>query len=67
MMEKTQNIFVVLLDLLKIKHTKSFSNQTFNEHPHKSNLYGLSQMLSDYGIRNAATRIEDKENDLFNI
>ena len=24
-------------------------------------------MLSDYGIRNAATRIEDKENDLFNI
>jgi hypothetical protein len=56
-----------MLSLLGIKHTKSFSNKHFNEHPHKYNLYGLSKMLSDYGIRNAATRIEDKENDLFRI
>ena len=62
-----ENRFVTFLDLLKVRHTKSYSNQTFNEHPHKNNLYGLSKMLSDYNIRNAATKIEDKENDIFNI
>ena len=61
------NTFTLFLELLKVKHTKSFSEQYFNEHPHKNNLYGLSKMLSDYKIRNAATQIEDKENDLFNI
>ena len=62
-----KNTFVAFLDLLNVKHTKSFSGQYFNEHPHKNNLYGLSEMLFDYKIRNAATRIEDKENDLFNL
>jgi len=66
-MGKASNTFVTMLDLLGVKHTKMFSNQYFNEHPHKYNLYGLSKMLSDYGIRNVATRIVDKENDLFNI
>jgi len=61
------NTFISFLDLLKVKHTRSFSDQYFNEHPHKGNLYGLFKMLSDYGIRNAATRIEDKDNDIFNI
>ena len=64
---KGENCFVTLLELLNVKYTKDFSNRYFNEHPHKHNLYGLSKMLSDYGIRNAATRIEDRENDLFNI
>ena len=62
-----QNTFVTFLDLLRVRHTKSYSDQYFNEHPHKFNLYGLSKMLSDYGIRNAATRIEDKDNDIFCI
>ena len=66
-MGKSNNTFVALLDLLEVKHTKSFSDKYFNEHPHKYNLYGLSKMLSGYGIRNAATQIEDKENDLFKI
>ena len=66
-MDGRQNTFSAFLKLLKVKHTKSFSDQYFNEHPRKNNLYGLSKMLSDYGIRNAATRIEDKENDLFNL
>jgi len=61
------NTFTSFLELLKVRHSRSFSEQYFNEHPHKNNLYGLSKMLSDYGIRNAATQIEDKENDLFNI
>ena len=66
-MGKSNNTFVALLDLLEVKHTKSFSDKYFNEHPHKYNLYGLSKMLTGYGIRNAATQIEDKEKDLFNI
>jgi len=67
MRTKGENSFTTLLELLNVKYTKNFSNQYFNEHPHKYNLYGLSDMLSNYNIRNAATRIEDKENDLFNI
>jgi hypothetical protein len=62
-----QNILLTFLQLLKVKHTKSFTNKIFNEHPHKYNMYGLSKMLSDYGIENAGTRIADKEKDIFNI
>jgi hypothetical protein len=64
---KGDNVFVSFLDLLQVKHTKEFSTKYFNEHPHKYNLFGLSKMLSDYGIENAGTKIQDKETDLFNI
>lgn len=50
-----------------MKHTKRFSDKYYNEHPHKYNLYGISKMLSNYKIENAATTIKDKENDIFNI
>ena len=63
-MHKGQNIFVSFLELLNVRHTKDFSNQYFNEHPHKYNLFGLSKLLSEYGIANAATKISDKEKDL---
>ena len=66
-MKKQENTFVALLDLLKINYTKDFSNQYFNEHPHKYNLFGLSKMLLEYGIENAAIRIGDKEKDIFEI
>ena len=62
-----QNTFVTFLDLLGVKHTKSYANQYFNEHPHKYNLFGLSKMLLDYGIDNVATRIPDKENNISEI
>lgn len=61
------NTFTTFLRLLNVKHTKIFSNKYFNEHPNKYNLFGLSKMLSDYGVENAATKIKDKENDIFNI
>jgi uncharacterized membrane protein len=61
------NVFVSFLDLLKVKHTKKFADRYFNEHPHKYNLFGISKMLSDYGIENAGTKIADKEKDIFNI
>ena len=67
MYSKGENIFTIFLDLLKVKYTNDFSNRYFNEHPHKYNLFGLSKMLSDYGVENAGTRIADKEKDLFNI
>jgi len=63
-MKNGQNPFVALLNLLKVKHTNDFSNRYFNEHPHKYNLFGLSKMLTDYGVENAGTRIAEKENDL---
>ena len=66
-MNKRQNIFVAFLELLEVKHTKEFSNKYFNEHPHKYNLYGLSKMLTDYGIENIATRIANKEEDIKKI
>jgi len=62
--KKQQNVFVTLLKLLNVKHTNDFSNKYFNEHPHKYNLFGISKMLSDYGIENIATKIIDKENDI---
>lgn len=64
---RNQNVFVSFLELLNVKHTKTYSNTLFNEHPHKYNLLGVSKMLSEYNIENAATRIEDKEMNLFNI
>ncbi|MDR2231957.1 MAG: thioredoxin domain-containing protein [Tannerella sp.] len=64
---KGNNVFVNFLALLGTRHAELFANQTFNEHHHKNNLYGLSRMLSDYGVQNAATKIEDREQDIFNI
>ena len=66
-MKSRENTFVAFLDLLKVKHTDDFSNQYFNEHPHKYNLFGLSRMLSDYGIESVATRIAGKEKDITEI
>ena len=43
-----------------MKHTKKFTSQFFHEHPHKYNLFGLSSMLSDYGIKNSGIKILDK-------
>ena len=63
-MKKMKNTFCAFLGILGVRYTESFSDQYFNEHPHKYNLFGLSKMLSDYGVENAATRILDKEQDL---
>ena len=54
------NIFISFLKALNVKHTQSFSNQFFNEHPHKYNLFGLSSMLSEYGVENAGLKITNK-------
>ena len=54
------NIFITFLRLTGVRYTDSFSRHYFNEHPHKYNLFGLSSMLSDYGIENVGIKISDK-------
>jgi len=66
-MKHSPNILTSFLDLLKVKHTKTFTEQTFNEHPHKYNLFGLSKMLSDYGVNNESIEVSDKEQNITNI
>ena len=55
------NTFTTFLKLLKVRHTDFFSNKYYNEHPYKYNLFGLSSMLSNYGIENAGLKIDDKQ------
>jgi hypothetical protein len=50
MHNKDQNILDAFLELLKVKHIKTFTGTLFNEHPHKYNLFGLSKMLSQKDI-----------------
>jgi len=58
------NILTSYLKLLKIKHTKTYSGKLFKEHPNKFDLYGLSSMLSDYGIENEGLRFDNKHENL---
>ena len=57
--QKNSNVFIALLSALKVEHTVEFSNSYYNQHPHKDNLLGLSQMLSEYGIENIAVKIDE--------
>ena len=54
------NILSSLLIALNVKHTKAFANRHFNEHPHKYNLFGISEMLNDFGVPNGGVRIIEK-------
>ncbi|MDH6359001.1 vitamin K epoxide reductase family protein [Parabacteroides sp. PF5-9] len=67
MIVKEQNIFSLYLELLEVKHTKAYSNKYYEEHPHNANLYGLSQMLTDYGVENLGLRLENTITNLQDI
>lgn len=56
-----KNLFLQICEELHIPHTRSFANRTFEEHPYKYSLFGLSRMLSDYGVENQGVRFNDKE------
>lgn len=60
----TENILISILRLLNVRHTTTYSNKVFGEHPHKYNLYGISKILSNYGIENVGLTVKDKEKDL---
>ena len=59
-----KNLFLLLCVELQIPHTRTYTNRTFDEHPYKYTLYGLSRMLSDYGVENRGVRFDDKESAL---
>lgn len=66
-MNTYDNIFHTLITILKVKHTDTFTNIFFEEHPHKNNLYGLSAMLKEYNIDNVGLNITDKENTILQL
>ena len=55
------NVFANFLEVISVKHTRTFSNKFFKEHPHRNNLYGLSKMLTDYGIENKCLKFTNKD------
>lgn len=55
------DIFTIFVDLLNVKHTRTFTHKYYMEHPHKYNMYGLSSMLSNYGIENMGLHLSDKD------
>ena len=57
----SQNTFTQFLEQLNVKHTRYYANKLFNEHPNKYDLFGLSDMLTNYGIENAGFKVEQKE------
>ena len=50
------NLFIQILEILSIKHTEDFTIRFYESHPHKNNLFGLSEMLRYYNIENVAAR-----------
>lgn len=59
--KKERSILSLLLKQLGVNHTTSYTNKVYSEHPHKNNMFGLSRMLTDYGVENAGVRISDKD------
>lgn len=59
-----KSIITLFLERLNVKHTQYYTDKLFNEHPYRYNLFGLSDILTTYGIENWALRIEKKE-DIF--
>lgn len=57
---KTKNILELTLELLKVKHTDMYTSKLYNEHPYKNSLFGLSEMLSNYNIKNEGLKIKNK-------
>lgn len=59
--KSNKTILSVFLRLLHVKHTQSYADKLYNEHPYKYSLFGLSKMLSDYNIENVGINIANKE------
>lgn len=59
-----QNLLSVFLQKMNVKHTIPFTEKLYNEHPYKYSLYGLSKMLSDYGIENMGIQLKGNDKDI---
>lgn len=53
------NLLMAFLKILNVKYTDSYSREYFEEHPYKDSLYGLSEMLTHYNVKNKGIRIKD--------
>ena len=54
------NLFLQLCEELHIPHTRDYTNKRFDEHPHKYTLFGLHQLLAEYGVESEGVRFADK-------
>lgn len=54
-------IFLRFLDELEVQYTKHYAISTYDEHPYKHTIYGLSSMLDKYSVSNVALNLNDKE------
>lgn len=61
MKRTTTTLFTFFLRALGVPHTKRFSDRRYREHPHRSNLYGFTSLLAEYGVKTLAVRVDDKE------
>lgn len=55
-----ENILQSILKQLNVKHNNFFTKDYFNTNPSNNSLWGISRMLTEYGIENVAIKIEDK-------
>jgi len=56
----SKNLFLQICEELRVPHTRAFTDRTFDEHPYKYSLFGLSRMLTDYGVENRGVCFSDK-------
>ena len=61
------NLFIQILEILSIKHTEDFTIRFYESHPHKNNLFGLSEMLRYYNIENVAAEIQKTQENLSSL
>ena len=59
---KKNNILLFILDLLDVKYTKIYARKYYEEHPHKNDLLGVSNMLYHYGIKSEGLKLEREIN-----
>lgn len=59
--EQNTNTLTSFLSLAGVKYTSTHANKYFNEHPYKYSLFGLSKMLTYYGVQNMGIKVENKE------
>lgn len=57
---KKTNPLISILSLLGVRYTSEYANKYFNEHPCRYNLFGLSKMLTYYGVHNRGIKITNK-------
>ncbi len=61
------NILSTTLNLLNVKHTSTYTNKHYNEHPNKYDMFGLSKMLSHFGVQSLGIRIAEKEDSIWQL